>query len=86
VIELNAVEFFLEGAHGVAVCFHLLVVAARVLHDLVNHELRVFPDVEALDVGFDDNSEAVEEGLILRHTVGREEVQAYCISHVLPVG
>jgi hypothetical protein len=41
VIELDAVEFVLEGAHGIAVCFHLLIVATLVLHDLVNYEMRV---------------------------------------------
>jgi hypothetical protein len=65
VIKLDAVKFILEGAHNVAVCFHFLVVAARVLHDLVNHELRVSPDVTVLDAGFDagfdGDSEATEE-------------------------
>jgi hypothetical protein len=86
VIELNAVEFILEGAHNIAVCFHLLVVIARVLHDLVNHELRVSPDVEALYAGLDGDSEAAEEGLILRNIVGHGEVQAHYISHVFPEG
>jgi hypothetical protein len=45
VIELNAIKFVLEGAHDIAVSFHLLVVTARALHDLVDHELRVSPDV-----------------------------------------
>jgi hypothetical protein len=53
VIELDAVKFILEGAHDIAVCFHLLIVAACVLHVLVNHELRGSPDVEALDASFD---------------------------------
>jgi hypothetical protein len=86
VIELDAVKFILEGVHSVAVCFHLLVVAARVLHDLVNHELRVSLDVEALDACFDGDSEAAEEGLVFHHIVGRREVQAYCVSHVLSEG
>jgi hypothetical protein len=86
VIELNAVKFILKGAHDVAVCFHLLVVTAHVLHDLVGHELRVSPDIEALDADFNGDSEAAEEGLVLHHIVGREEVQAHCVSHVLPEG
>jgi hypothetical protein len=49
VIELDAVELVLEGSHGLAVRFHLVVMAARVLHDLVDHELRIPPHVEALD-------------------------------------
>jgi hypothetical protein len=39
VIELDAVELVLEGSHGLAVRLHLVVVAARILHDLVNYEL-----------------------------------------------
>jgi hypothetical protein len=74
VIELDAVEFVLEGTHSVAVCLHLLVVATRVLHDLVNHELRVSPDVEVFDACFDGDSEAAEEGLVLCHVVGHGEM------------
>jgi hypothetical protein len=86
VIELDAVELVLEGAHSVAIGLHLVIVATRVLHDLVNHELRVSPDVEMFDACFDGNSEAAEEGLVLCHVVGRGEVQAHCVPHVLPEG
>jgi hypothetical protein len=60
VIELDAVELVLEGPHGLAVCLHLVVVAARVLHDLVDHELRVPPHVEAFDAYFDGDLEAAK--------------------------
>jgi hypothetical protein len=86
VIEHDAVEFVLEGAHSVAVGLHLVIVATRFLHDLVNHELRVSPDVKAFDACFNSNSEAAEEGLILRHVVGRGEMQAYYVPHMLPEG
>jgi hypothetical protein len=86
VIELDAVEFVLEGAHGVAVGLHFVIVAARVLHDLVNHELQVSPDVEAFDAYFDGDSEAAEEGLVLCHVVGRGEMQVYRVPHMLPEG
>jgi hypothetical protein len=68
-IELDAVELVLEGSHGVAVGFHLIIVTTRALHDLINHELRVSPDVEAFDACFDGDSEAAKEGLILCHVV-----------------
>jgi hypothetical protein len=48
-VEPDVVELVLEGSHGFAVGLHLVVVAARVLHDLIDHELRVAPYVEALD-------------------------------------
>jgi hypothetical protein len=69
VVELYVVELVLEGPHGIAVRLHLVVVTTRVLHDLVNHELRVSPNVEALDACFDGDSEAAEKGFILRHVI-----------------
>jgi hypothetical protein len=86
VIELDAIELILDRAHDIAIGFHLLVVIACVLHDLVNHELRVSPDVEALDAYFDGSSEVAEEGLVLRHVIGHREIQAYHVSHVFPEG
>jgi hypothetical protein len=68
-IELDAVELVLEGPYGVAIGLHLVIVATRVLHDLVNHELRVSPDIEAFDSCLDGNSEAAKEGLVLCHVV-----------------
>jgi hypothetical protein len=68
-VELYAVELVFEGPHGFAVRLHLVVVTARVLHDLVDHELRVSPHVEALDAHLDGDSKAAEEGLVLRHVV-----------------
>jgi hypothetical protein len=38
---------------------------------LLNHKLRISPDVEAFDASFDGNSEAAEEGLVLLHIVRR---------------
>jgi hypothetical protein len=69
VVKFYAVELVLEGSHGFAVRLHLVVVATRVLHDLVDHELRVASHVEALDACFDGDPEATEEGLIFRHVV-----------------
>jgi hypothetical protein len=86
VVELNAIEFVLDRTYDVAVSFHLLVMAARVLHDLVDYELRVSPDVVALDAGLNGNSEATNEGLVFRHVVQRGEVQVHCIPHVFSEG
>jgi hypothetical protein len=49
VVELDAVKLAFEGSHGLAVGLHLVIVAARILHDLIDYELRVSPHVEALD-------------------------------------
>jgi hypothetical protein len=38
-MELDVIQLVLEGPYGVAIGLHLVIVTARVLHDLVNHEL-----------------------------------------------
>jgi hypothetical protein len=86
VIELDAVKLVLEGPHGLAVRLHLVVVAARVLHDLVDHELRVPPHVEAFDACLDGDLEATKQGLVLGHIVRCGEMEAHSVPHVLPEG
>jgi hypothetical protein len=86
VVELDAIELVLEGSYSIAVCFHLVVVAARILHDLVNHELRNPPHIEAPDAYLDGDLEAAKEGLVFSHVVRRGEVEAHRIPHVLPKG
>jgi hypothetical protein len=86
VVELGAVELVLEGPHDLAVCLHLVVVAARVFHDLVDHKLRVPPHVEAFDAYLDGDFEAAKQGLVLSHIFRCWEVKAHSVSHVLPEG
>jgi hypothetical protein len=69
VVQLEAVELVLEGPHGLAVRLHLVVVAACVLHDLVDHKLRIPPYVEALDAYLNGDFEATEQGLVFSHVV-----------------
>ena len=47
VIEFEAVEFVLQLSNLLTVHNHLGIMAARLLHDLVDDQLRVAPDVEA---------------------------------------
>jgi hypothetical protein len=61
-------------------------VETHVLLDLVNHELRVSPDVEAFDSRLNDNSKAAEKGLLFCHVVGHGEMQAYRVPHMLHEG
>jgi hypothetical protein len=86
VIELDAVELVIEGPHCLAVRLHLVVVAARVLHDLVDHELRIPPHVEEFDAYLDGDLEDAKQGLVLSHVVQRGEVKAHSVPHVLPEG
>ena len=46
VTELKAIEFVLQPSDFLAVRSHLGIVAARLLHDLVDDQLGVVPDVE----------------------------------------
>jgi hypothetical protein len=39
VVKLDAVELVFKGSYDIAVGLHLVVVTARILHDLVDHEL-----------------------------------------------
>ena len=56
VIEFEAIEFVLQPSDFLAVHSHLGVVAARLLHDLVDDQLGVAPDVEASDAQLDGDS------------------------------
>jgi hypothetical protein len=69
VVELYAVELVFEGPHGVAVCLHLVIVTAHILHGLVDHELRVSSNVEAHDACLDGDSKATEKGFVFRHVI-----------------
>jgi hypothetical protein len=73
-VELDTVELVFEGSYDVVVRLHLVVVTTHILHDLVNHKLRVPPDVEAFDACLDGDLEAVKKGLVLRHVVRRGEM------------
>jgi hypothetical protein len=85
-VELDAVELVLEGPHGLAIRLHFVAVATRVFHDLVDHELRISPHVEAFDAYFNGDLEATKQGLILGHVVLRGEVKAHGVPHLLPSG
>jgi hypothetical protein len=68
-VKLDAVELVFEGSYDIAVCLHFVAVTTHILHDLVNHELQVTPDIEASDAYLDGDSEAAKKGLVLRHVV-----------------
>jgi hypothetical protein len=49
VVELEAVKLVLKAPYLLAVGFHLAIMAARALHDLVDHELGVTTNIEVSD-------------------------------------
>jgi hypothetical protein len=49
VVELKAVKLILKAPYLLTVGLHLGITAARALHDLVDHELRVTSNVKVSD-------------------------------------
>jgi hypothetical protein len=49
VVELKAVKLVFKVSYLLTVGLHLGIMAARALHDLVDHELRVTSNIEVLD-------------------------------------
>jgi hypothetical protein len=49
VVELEAVKLVLKAPYLLTVSLHLGIMAARALHDLVDHELRVTSNIEVSD-------------------------------------
>ena len=56
VIEFEAIEFILQSSNFLAICSHLGVMTAQLLHDLVDDQLRVTPDVKASDAQLDGDA------------------------------
>jgi anti-sigma factor RsiW len=52
-------------------------------HDLVDHELRIPPHVDALDAYLDGDLEAAKQGLVLSHIFRCGEAKARSVPHVL---
>ena len=46
VIELETIELVLQLVDFSAICYHIGIVAAQLLHDLVDDQLGVTPDVK----------------------------------------
>jgi hypothetical protein len=49
VVELEAMKLVLKASYLLTVGLHLGITAARALHDLVDHELRVTSNIEVSD-------------------------------------
>ena len=85
-IELEAVKLALQLADFLVVCSHLGIVAARLLHDLVDDQLGVALNIEASDTQLDGNAQAVDERLIFGHIVGGGEMDVNHVPHAYPKG
>jgi hypothetical protein len=72
----------LKVPHLVAVGFHLRVVAVRVLHDLIDHELGITTNIEVSDPEFDGDAQPVNEILALCYIVGGGEMESDHVAHV----
>jgi hypothetical protein len=76
------VEFVLKAPYLVAVGFHLRVVAVRVLHDLIDHELGITTNIEVSDPEFDGDAQPVNESLVLSYIVGGSKMESNRVVHV----
>ena len=56
VIKFEDVKFVLHPSNFLVVCSHLGIMAARLLHDLVDDQLGVALDVDVSDVQLDGDS------------------------------
>jgi hypothetical protein len=61
-------------------------VVARIFHDLVDDKLGVTSDVKTSHTQFDGDAQNVNQGLILRHVVGRSEVEPYNVLQLYTEG
>ena len=64
-MQLDSLEFVLELAHLLLVCYHEGAFVGGLLHDLIDDQLRVAANVESCCTKFDGDVESVDEGLIL---------------------
>jgi hypothetical protein len=69
VAELEAIKLILQLPNLLAVRGHLGVEAARLLHDLVDYEPRVAPNVESSDAQLNGDVHAVDERLVFSHVI-----------------
>ena len=60
--------------------------AAQLLHDLVDDQLGVAPDVEASDTKLNGDAQAIDDCLIFGHIIGGGEMDANHVPHVYPEG
>jgi hypothetical protein len=64
-VQLEAVEPALQISYSLTVRHHLRVHVVLVLHDLIHDQLRLAPDLEALDPELDSDPETVDQGFVL---------------------
>jgi hypothetical protein len=81
VIEFEAVKLVLQLVHFSVVCSHLGAVVARLLHDLVDDELRVAPNVQPSDPQLNGDVQAIKECSILGHIVRGREMKVNHVPH-----
>ena len=63
-MQLDPLEFVLELAHLLAVCYHEGAFAGGLLHDLVDDQLRGVVNIESRSAKLDGDAQSIDEGLI----------------------
>ena len=68
-MQFDHLEFVLELAHLLVVCYHEGAFARGLFHDLVNDQLRVAADVESRSTELDGDAQSIDKGLIFHGIV-----------------
>jgi hypothetical protein len=68
-VEFQPIELIFQAPNFVTMGLHFLVAAVRVLHDLVNNELRVATSVEVPNPKLDGDVQPIHQGLIFGYVV-----------------
>ena len=82
VVEFETVELIFKATYQFAVRLHFGVMTIRVLHDLVDDELRIAPYVETPHSKFDGDLQAVDKSFVLGCVVGGSEVELNHVTHM----
>ena len=68
-MQFDPLEFVLELAHLLAICYHKRALVGGLLHDLVDDQLRVSTDIQSHGAKLDGDAQSIDEGLVFRDVV-----------------
>jgi hypothetical protein len=85
-MKLETIELLLQLPNLLSVCHNVGVTAVRLPHDFVYNELRVTTNVKPLNPELSGDVQVVDECLVFRHIIGREEVQSNHVEEPVSLG
>jgi hypothetical protein len=73
-MKLEAVELAFQISNDLTIRRHLWVDAVLILHDLIHDQLRVAPDLKVFNPELYNDSETIDQGLVLGGAVRCPEI------------